>query len=59
MGGDEAVIEEAVQQALTDPCMLSTPRPASADDIRGMYIKALHDDVLYPVEESAAVAARL
>ena len=40
--------------------MLSTPRPASAEDITALYMKALHDPELYPVvEELVEATARL
>ena len=41
-----------------DPCMMSNPRPATAADVEGMYLKAMSDPALYPVEEAVA-AARL
>jgi alcohol dehydrogenase len=58
MGGTPEIIAEAVQQAITDLCILSNARPATAADILGMYEKAMSDPVLYPVEE-AVLAARL
>ncbi len=38
--------------------MMSNPRPATAADVEEMYLKAMSDPALYPVEEAVA-AARL
>ena len=36
--------------------MMSNPRPATAADVEGMYLKAMSDPALYPVEEAVATA---
>ena len=56
MGGTPEIIAEAVQQAITDVCILTNARPATAADILGMYEAAMSDPVLYPVEEAVASA---
>ena len=58
MGGTPEIIAEAVQQAITDVCILHNARPATSADILGMYEAAMSDPVLYPVGEAVA-AARL
>jgi alcohol dehydrogenase len=57
LGGNRETIALAVQQAITDPCMLSTARPASAGDVEAMYLAALADPALYPVEAALATAS--
>eukprot|EP01050_Picozoa_sp_SAG11_P021779 SAG11_NODE_3950_length_2136_cov_2.977909_2_plen_63_part_00 len=60
LGGDEAVVAEAVQQALTDPCMLSTATQPSAADVAALYAAAMDDAALYPAKaEPATATARL
>lgn len=56
MGGGEEHISTAVEQALTDPCMLSTPVPASRTDIAEIYARALENQELYPPEMAVTPA---
>lgn len=59
LGGDDATVAQAVAQAMTDPCMMSTARAPSSGDVAQLYALAMDDAQLYPVLAEVEAAARL